>query len=186
MKKSEQTAILQKVTFDWSQRNFEQAFSGVEEIVRNGTPDFKGSAMLLSGMIKEELGRLDDARNDWLSGLEYSRPDSFTAYSLQYNIASSYEKQGQVDDAISWLRRTLNTCVMGKGFSGEQALSDFCRLMGYDITFDDARIVTIVLKKSWRILGVPGKPDTNDLKASVSILGQHFTDIVAMAQGETE
>lgn len=184
MKKSEQNAILKKITFDWSQRNFEKAFAEIEKLVREGTPDFRASALLLGGMIKEELGTLEEARFNWLSGLESSTTGTFTTYSLEHNIGSSFEKQGLLDEAVSWFRKSLVTCAAGNDFSGEQALSDFCRLTSGDLSDDDKRIVAIVLDKSWRVLGLSGKPDSEDLKASVRILGLHFAGMVDRANDD--
>ena len=183
MTNAESSNLLQRVTLNWAQQNFDEAFSDIRTVIEEGSLEMQVSALLLSGMINDDLGNIFEARSDWQSAIPLSTEGSFAKYSLQSNIGESYAKEGEFEKAIGWFRNAIETCAGGDEFSGEKALSAF-QALNNGIPEKDARIVALAIEKSWRVLELPGFPDLSNLSGAILGLAQEFENIVKQTKGD--
>ena len=178
MNNSEANIRLQRVTYNWAQRNITEALNDVSTLIAKGSPETKLSARLLSGMIKADMGDFNGARHDWLPALRLSAEGSFTKYLLQHNIGEAYEKEGRLNDATVWYRKALRTCAAGDEFSADRTLLMLKSLNKGKILEKDRAIVATAIDKSWRVLQLPGLPDPDNLSKAITQLTQGLGKIV--------
>ena len=174
--------IQQRLVTAWHRGDLDRAFLEIETVMREGSPEMKGQCLFFRGMIYESNGSLNQARLDWLDALHYAEDGTFLRYELEMNIGAASEKLSTGDDALTWYRAALMTCVNGHEFSPHQALDAFRRLSGTEISPEDKPLLTTAVEKSWRVLELPGKPDQSDLTSSINQVTQSFNEIIEKAR----
>lgn len=186
LSRTEFNQALQRLSAARSKGDLTNAFSEIEMILREGNDEMKGESLLYGGEIKAGQGGLVDAKQDWLSGLDYASPGTFLRYCLERNIGRVCETLGLPDEAIVWHRKAATTCYRGAEFSGLQALTALLALNGGQVPPEDNMLFGSVIEKSWRVLQLPGAPDLNDLAGSVSKLAEGFRNLVEETKKESD
>lgn len=167
-------SLMGEITGAWSTGDFERALNRLEKILEHGSDEMKAQALFFRGMIRETSSELPPAREDWLEALALARQGSFLRFNLETHLGNADERSQSFPEALTWYRTALKTCADGEEFSGNQALSAMLRVMKGSFATEDSEIVARVLKKSWRVLEVPGEPNLRDLEAATIQLDQHF------------
>lgn len=182
MNKDAFNRIQQNVLSAWHKGDVNSAFSEVEVVLREGTPEMKGQILFFRGMIFERTGRFDEAKRDWIEAISYSKEGSFLRYELETSIGAMLETRKVADEALSWYRSAILTCVDGGEFSGHEALAAFKRLCGPKDLDNDFTLLTAALEKSWRVLQLPGNPSDRDLAGNISKLSDGFATVMQAAK----
>ena len=146
----------------------------------------KGQCLLFRGMIKDDQGEMEDAKEDWLNALAYARPGTFLRYNLESNIGKVCETLGLREEAVRWYRSALSTCSQGDEFSGHRALVSLVMLNGGQVPPEDNLLFASVSKKSWQVLQLPGAPDLNDLAGTVSKLAEGSQNLGEKVKRESD
>lgn len=174
--------VLGTITYAWGQRDFIGALDKIEAVIGEVTPEMQAHCLLFRGMIKRDKGLPPEAHEDWLTAIPYSRAGSFVRCCLEYEIGKSFEKAVQIDDARVYYQSAIRTCAYGDEFAGNKPLTAFLRLNNGRIPSEDKAIVAAAVKKSWRVLELPGEPDLNNLSNAVTKLAEGFSDKVRQAK----
>src|SRR5262252_7754503 len=101
--------IQQRLVGAWGKGDLDGAFAEIETVLREGTPAMKGQVLFFRGMIRESGGHLNEARQDWLEAIQYSREGTFLRYQLETSIGAASKKLETDDDALKWYRAALQT-----------------------------------------------------------------------------
>ena len=181
---SEFDQALQRITLAWSKGDLTSAFSEIDMVLWEGSADMKGQCLLFRGMIKEDQGELEDAKQDWLNALAYPRAGTFLRYNLESNIGQVCETLGLREEAVRWYWTALSTCSQGDEFSGHRALVALVTLSGGQVPSGDNLLFASVSKKSWRVLQLPGVPDLKDLVGTVLKLAEGFQNLAEKVKQE--
>jgi len=172
---SEFTEILGKLALALSQGDLAVALVQRQLVIREGTPQMRGQCLEFVGLVKEKLGDLSGAQQDWIEALSFAEEGTFLRYNLEVDLGSASEKSNNVDESLAWYRDALRTCSQGGEFSGNRALTAFLSLNQGEIPHEDEDLVTSVINKSWRVLGLQESPQLEDLAASIGILSASFS-----------
>lgn len=168
--------IFAKITLMWNRREFAEALSKLEEVCQHATPEKKAQCLLYSGMIQQDQGLLEGARRAWLEAIPLSDEGTYLRCSLQNNIGKSLESEGRSEDAITWYRAAVQTCANGDEFAANNALNALIELNGGRVSKEDESAVAAALKKSWRVLELPGTPNLSNLPEAVKQLSEGFSN----------
>jgi tetratricopeptide (TPR) repeat protein len=171
--------LLGKMTALWHRRDFDNAKEILQRIILHGDVDMQSQALLYRGMIKQDEGLLADARQDWLDAKSLANEGTFTLYLIQHNLGASYQRENLDEDAISWYRLALQTCIEANDFSCDQTLSSFLSVSHGDIPKDDEMRVIAAVETSWRVLGLPGLPNLTSLPFAINSLDEGFKRLLA-------
>jgi hypothetical protein len=167
--------LMRSLTLALSRRNLEQALIEKDRVLRQGTPEMKGQCLLYVGMIRESSGDSQSAQTEWLDALSYAGAGTFLRYDLEQHLGASWEKLGEIDQALVWYRLALRTCAEGAEFSGNKVLSAFLKLNQDTIPKEDETVVKAVIDKTWRVLQLNGAPDLTNLAESIRTLSASFS-----------
>lgn len=124
-----------------------------------GIPDLRSEVLGFRADLKEMLGRVEAAKADFLTarslvGATYGR------YVHELSLASICRKLNQAEEAESWYRTALHTCLEGN-ISGGTALKEFLLLKcERTLSTDDRMLCSEVAERSWKTLGLAGRPDS--------------------------
>ena len=76
-----------------------------------------------------------------------------------------------MNEALSWYRSALHTCLDGEGISGGTALKQFLALSGQQgITSRDKELCARVVRRSWEVLALPGEPELTNVAAAIEAI----------------
>lgn len=182
MNRNEFEKELERVSLEWSQKSFGDALDHLSAMLGYLSGDMKCQCLLFRGLIKQDLGFNEEARNDWNEAIEYSLDGSYLRYSLQTNLGDSHRNGQHLDAALKWYRLAIMTCSKGEEFSGSKSLAAFLEINDYHIPTEDKLEVARALRKSWRVLNLPGEPKLEDLPNSIlylnSSVAQNISKIV--------
>jgi hypothetical protein len=154
-------------------KTFEAALELVDAFSRREMDvELRASVLGMRADLKEEITDFEGAKNDLLEIISLLRP-SFARYVNETCLAELYLKTGLVDDAFALYRTALRTCLEAN-VSGGAALRKFLELRGQSSLSDADRELCIeVASRSWKILKLPGEPDTSDLaKIAMTIVSR--------------
>jgi hypothetical protein len=174
----------QRITSAWHSRDHSNAFADIETILREGSVEMKGEALLLAGMIRESEGDLKGAQQHWREALLLAPEGTFLRYSLEDELGKISEKT-DAENAVFWYRAALKTCSNGDEFAAIPTLGSFLRLNSGNISQEDRALVASVLQKSWRVLDLPGGPNPDDLVGSVATLTGRFDEMLSGIKNES-
>ena len=132
--------------------------------------EVRSAALGFRAHISERVGNIEEAQNDLLTAHSLSGP-SYQRYVHELGLGSLFERHGLNEEAHSWYRAALNTCLLDNETSGGSALKGLLRLRpAKNLPEEDIALCREVIKHSWRVLRLPGVPDLSDLEGSVSII----------------
>jgi len=171
-------AAEQRITSAWHKGDYSDAHAEIGKILRHGSAEMKAEALYLSGLIKQDTANLDEAQQDWTKALTYSASGTFLQQNLEYEIGHVLEQKGCPDQALDWYRLALHTCAVGDEFAADSVLAAFLRINGEDISEPDRTVIEVAVRKSWRVLEVPGDPDLTDLPRTITRLSEHLSKSV--------
>jgi len=118
-------------------------------------PEFRSEALGFKAQIKEQLGDVDSAKEALLVARSPVGP-CYTRYVHELSLADISRRQQRPDEAISWYRAALQTCIEGQGISGGTALKGFLSVLGEKrLTPREHSLCAQVAKRSWQVLGLP-------------------------------
>lgn len=169
--------IMSEITLCWSNGDYLGAYSAAQVILTKGNAEMKAQCLLLCGMVKDDEGSSQEAREMWIKGVSSSQEGTFVRYSLENAIGKSYLKVGNRTEALRWGRLALNTCVIGNEFSGNQALSLFVEVMGEEVPDDDRTTIIAAIEKTWKAMAFEGKPDLSELPKAISEINKRSRDL---------
>lgn len=171
LSENEFNKFVEEIRFDWAQRHFTDALAKIESVMDRLTPQMKARCLLLRGEMKDEQGLPDDAREDWLTAIDYSIEGSYLRYLLEYEIGNSFQRAALLDKALLRYHKALESCANGDFFSGSSAAAAFLALNGGQIPVKYRSMIATVVEKSWAVLELPGNPQLRDLpQAIVSLI----------------
>ena len=137
---------------------------------REMDPEVRSAALGFRAHIYERDGKIEEAQNDLLTARSLSGPN-YQRYVHELGLASLFERQGLSEEAHSWYRAALNTCLLDNETSGGSALKGLLRLRpARNLPEEDTSLCREVIKHSWRVLRLPGASDLSDLEGSASII----------------
>ena len=175
LKEHEFAEMRQKVHGAWHRGDLDTALAGIEKILEEGTPGMKAESLLDRGMIRQSMGALASALQDWTEGLRYAREGTYLRFCLEHSVGEAFERQGLLGEALSWYKTALQTCSRGDEFAGLRALIACLRLNGGNIEPGDDTLLASVVVKSWRVLELPGTPNLENLRAATEELTAAFS-----------
>jgi hypothetical protein len=179
LSKAEFDAARQRMLSAWAKGDVADAQVAMDSVLSDGSPSMKAECFFYQGMMAEERGDLAEAQVSWSNGLQHARDGSFLRFQLETSLGGAAERQMQSAEALTWFRSALETCCQGDEFSGSKALSGYLRVSGGKVEPADETVVSCVAEKSWRVLGLPGAPDSNDWAATVARLEQELANRVS-------
>lgn len=165
----------QKVRGAWYKGELDTALAGIERVLEEGTPDMKAESLLDRGMIRQSMGALAAARQDWIEGLRYAREGTYLRFRLEQGIGEAFAREELLGEALNWYKRALQTCSSGDEFAGLRALTAYLRLKGGNIEPGDDPLIASVVVKSWRVLELPGTPDLTNPQSATEELTAAFS-----------
>jgi hypothetical protein len=133
-------------------------------------PQVRSDALGFRAHIEERLGNTEEAKSDLLAarsltGANYGR------YVRELSLGSLFERQNLNEEAYSWYRTALDTCLLDNGTSGGTALKGLLQLCpATNLPLDDIALCRRVIEHSWRVLRLPGSPDLSNLEAAASVI----------------
>lgn len=173
----------QEMDFNWievqrklsdllQKRDLTAALSEVEAfLLSTKNRESRSDALGFKGLLKKELGALEEAKAAYLEAHATSQPSSFMRYVHELCLGEVCEAQHAVDEALSWYKSALRTCRSGGGISGGGALQSYLRhRRDEDLTAEEHALCVAVVKQSWELLRLGGEPDLQDLAKTVSAL----------------
>jgi tetratricopeptide (TPR) repeat protein len=113
LSKSEWEQAQQRVTKAWSKGDLSSAFAEIDGVLRDGTSDMKGQALLYRGMIRESHEDLAGAEQDLTDAISSTRRGSYARYVAERSLGDLAEKKGLRAEALIWYRTALTTCANG-------------------------------------------------------------------------
>jgi hypothetical protein len=152
-------------------REFAAALSAVDQfLIEESDPELRSDALGFRADLRAQTGDLRAANEDLLAARSLTGA-TYLRYVHELSLGTLCRKQQQIDEAISWYRAALQTCIEGSGISAGNALSEFLRLQPQDVlTPPDRAVFFQAAEKSWRVLGVPGNPEETNLHAVVATI----------------
>ena len=135
-----------------------------------GMPDLRSDVLGFRADLEERLGRVETAKADLLAARSLVAA-TYIRYVHELSLGSICRRQNQVDEAESWYRTALRTCLEGKNISGGTALKEFLLLNREGtLSTEDQSLWSQVAERSWEMLGLAGRPDLSDLPRVVSAI----------------
>src|SRR6266568_3751666 len=103
-------------------RDFAAALTEVQAFLSHEAgPEVRSDALGLRADLKERLGDLESAKADLQTARALIGP-SYMRYVHEICLGAISRKQAQIDEAASWYRIALQTCMLGERISGGSAL----------------------------------------------------------------
>lgn len=167
--------MTEKIRGAWRKGELDTALAGIEKVLEEGTPDMKAESLLDRGRIKQSMGALAAARQDWTEGLRYARPGTYLRFCLEQSVGEGLEREGLLGEALGWYKRALQTCSSGDEFAGRRALTAYLRLKDGNVEPGDDALLASVVVKSWRVLELPGTPGLENLRSATEELTAAFS-----------
>lgn len=161
-----------------SGHDYAAALAEIERVIDKLSLEQKVHCFLLRGEIRNSQGDAEVAREEWITGIQLSRPGSFGRLTLEYELGKSYERSGAKTDALSCYRSAIVSCAEGENFSGSRPLIAFLSLNEGLIEPEDQDIFARAIEKSWEVLGLENEPDLSDLSGAIRALSEGFEDLV--------
>jgi len=135
-------------------------------------PELRSDALGMRAEVNRRLGSIERAIDDLLVARSLTGPD-YRRYVHELSLGALFESQNLQEQATSWYRAALNTCLLDKGTSGGTALKRLLDLSPpTSLSPDDIDLCRKVVEHSWRVLRLPGDPGLLDLASAVSIIGE--------------
>jgi tetratricopeptide (TPR) repeat protein len=163
--------------------DFEAAESYISTLMTDGNPEVKAQDCWHAAQIKEQLGDFAGAQQLYVEGLNYRPEGTFGRHDLEQLIAQTCEKLGEREEAIEWYRRSMKTYMAGDDF-GCLALLPYLHCCGDEILPEDVTMVERLVERSWKVVGLPGQPDLNDLPGAIRAIEQYISDEDAEITGK--
>jgi hypothetical protein len=133
-------------------------------------PEVRSDALGFRAHIEELLGNTEEAKSDLLAARLLTGPN-YQRYVHELSLGSLFERQNLNEEAHSWYRTALNTCLLDNGTSGGTALKGILQLCpATSLPLDDIALCRRVIEHSWRVLRLTGMPDLSDLEGAASII----------------
>lgn len=133
-------------------------------------PKIRGDVLGFRAHIQERLGNAEEAKNDLLAARSLTATN-YDRYVHELSLGSLFERQNLNEEAHSWYRTALNTCLLDNGTSGGTALKRLLQLCpATNLPPNDIALCGRVIEHSWRVLRLTGTPDLSDLKAAASVI----------------
>ena len=163
--------VMRKVASFTQNGEFTTALSEIEAFLSRETrAELRSEALSLRADLKEQLGDLEAAKEDLLTARSLVGR-SYMRYVQELSLGRLYRMQQRLNEAVSWYRVALHTCIEGEGISGGTALKEFLTLRGQEaLTVEDQALTAQVAERSWRVLGLPGQPDLTSLPRVISAI----------------
>ena len=89
--------------------------------------EVRSAALGFRAHLNERAGNIDEAQNNLLTARSLSG-SSYQRYVHELGLGSLFERQDLNDEAHSWYRAALNTCLLDNETSGGSALKGLLRL----------------------------------------------------------
>jgi len=135
---------------------------------RESNPELRSDALGWKADVHERIGDLATAMTELLEARSLVGP-AYVKYVHELRIAGICCKQQKFEDALRWYREALDTSAKGNGISGGNALNGLLNLQGkVSLSDADFALCSLVAKKSWNLLGLPGEPNLGHLPDVVS------------------
>lgn len=165
------TEVMRRVASLMQNHDLTAALSEVDAFLSRETrPELRSDALGFRADLREQLGQSEAAKDDLLLARSLIGP-SYGRYVHELSLGSICEKQRRIDEAISWYRTALRTCIEGRGISAGTALKGLLALRDQRVlTPEDQAICAGAAQKSWDVLGLQGQPDLTDLTHVVSAI----------------
>ena len=157
---------LQRMVIALRQSNSGDGAAALDLVLNQGDPEMKAQALFYQGLISAETGVFEEADRSWSNALQYAPGGSFLRFELELSLASASERQAKPEEAIDWIKKALETGCSGDEFAGVKALTVYLRLNDGKIKPEDQAVFACVCEKCWRVLELPGEPDSGDWVAT--------------------
>lgn len=165
-----------------ARKEYSDAWSAIEQIKGQLSPEKRAHCFLLRGEIRGREGDSEEARVEWAAGLASSKAGSFGRFNLDYALGKSYERAGLKEKALASYFSAITTCAEGRHFSGNRALAAFLTLNDGQIPIEHKEIVASAIRKSWKVLEIAGKPDLSNLPKAIAALSLRFEYLLRKAK----
>lgn len=150
---------------------FLDAVGVVSRYLANGEPSAQAEALAFRAVLREELQDFAGARADVTEGLRLAAEPSYLRYTLQLSLASLDERSGDRPAAIAGYLAAITTATREGRISIGTAVSRLLELIApSDLSSDQRQGLVEAVRASWRVLGLEGEPDAEDLKGTAARL----------------
>jgi hypothetical protein len=145
------------------------ALSNVEAFLsRETNPELRSDALGFRADLKGRLGNIAGAKDDLITARTEVGP-SYGRYVHELSLGTLCESQNLPDEAISWYREALKTCLQGDHISAGTVIDRLINLRPpAALSPEDIDLCQQAIRRSWQVLRLPGIPDLSDLPSSVS------------------
>lgn len=133
-------------------------------------PEERSSALGFRAHIEDLLGNAEAAESNLLTARSLTRL-TYTKYVHEISLGSLFERQDLIEEACTWYRTALNTCLLDNTTSGGTVLHRLLQLRpAASLSDDDIALCRRVIEHSWQVLRLSGMPDLLDLELATSII----------------
>lgn len=169
--KREWDEVMRRIALLILERNHAAALEEVERILASETlPEIRSDALGFRAQFKEKSGDLESATKDLLAARSLLEA-GYKKYVHELSLGDIAEKRGEFDEAISWYRVALRTCLEDGRISAGDILNRWLHLQSEQKLREDDRTLCLqAAQQSWRVLGMRGEASLADLKEIVSAI----------------
>jgi hypothetical protein len=144
------------------------ALSSLEGFLhRAADPHIRSDALGFGADLKVRLGDVVGAEDD----LKIARSlvgSCYQRYVAELSLGAICELQQRTDEAISWYRAALSTCINARDVSAGTAITRMTRLLPWELlSAHDLELCRKSIERSWAVLDLPGKPCLTDMPSAV-------------------
>jgi tetratricopeptide (TPR) repeat protein len=184
LSREERHKIEGRISYARAHRDYEQALLEIARLLADESAGMKALALFYRGEVNDDQGHFEEAKQDWLTAIEYEPEGTFLRCHLHHRLAVICEKMTDTEGANGWYRMAMHSCAVGEKFSCPSTLIGFIRNNSGSIASADRDLTASALSKSWSVLDFPGKPDLTDLPASINRLDAMFQALIVKTLGE--
>jgi hypothetical protein len=166
------TDMQRRIVSAWRRQEYDQALLEIESFMsRRLNAAMRSEVLAYRSHAKELLGLLKESKEDLLQARSLSK-GGYARYTLELSLGSVCEKLGQKAEATDWYHTALQSAASARSYSGGAALRSYLSLVGDNLSDEDRALGIRVVRRSWRILGLSGAPESQDLSKAGDILKQ--------------
>jgi hypothetical protein len=122
---------------------------------------FKSEALAFRADLSEDVGRYENAAEDYVAAWLLMPVPSYSRYSVEIALAGLYEKQAQRNYTLKWYHLALETALQLGDCTGATAIRGLSLLSALDSC--DRSLCERVIVKAWQAAGLLGSPDLLNL-----------------------
>ncbi len=154
--------------------DLEEAISIVSRFLAADPPlDLERQAIGFRGSLHQERGDFESARTDFVAARALSEGPDFERCTLEESAGVASQQLGDRLEAERWFLEALKTATSDPKAGGGGVVLNLLNAKGDgNLTAEERALCENVIRGSWQILSLEGKPEVKDLAAGARKLLQ--------------